>query len=139
VAGAVPVVLGSDHSVVLPDMTAMAERHGAGAVGVIHLDTHADTAPALWGLELSHGSPMRSVVDNGSIRGDHFLQFGLRGNFPGPSDFDWMRSVGMRWYTTPLHTGFRSHGAGRTETGENEAGPNGDAPREDSNLRHTIR
>jgi agmatinase len=99
VAGAIPVILGGDHSVALPDMTAMAERHGACAVGVVHLDTHADTAPALWGLELSHGSPMRSVVYNGSIRGDHFLQFGLRGYFPEPADFDWMRSVGMRWHT----------------------------------------
>ena len=98
-ADAIPVILGGDHSVALPDMTAMSERYGRGAVGVIHLDTHADTAPALWGLELSHGSPMRSVVENGSISGSHFLQFGLRGYFPDPADFDWMRSVGMRWHT----------------------------------------
>jgi agmatinase len=98
-AGAIPVVLGGDHSLAYPDMHAMAMHHGMGEVGVIHFDTHADTAPALWGVELSHGSPMRRVVDDGSIAGEHFIQVGLRGYFPDPSDFDWMRGVGLRWHS----------------------------------------
>jgi agmatinase len=98
-AGAIPIVLGGDHSLAHPDMTAMAEHYGKGNVGVIHFDTHADTAPALWGVELSHGSPMRLVVDEGSIAGEHFIQVGLRGYFPDPPDWDWMRSAGLRWYS----------------------------------------
>ncbi len=45
-AGAIPVILGGDHSVALPDMTAVAEHYGLGTVGVIHFDAHADTGGA---------------------------------------------------------------------------------------------
>src|SRR5437763_1724890 len=98
-AGAVPVVIGGDHSVAHPNLTAMAEHHGAGAVGVIQFDAHADTAAEERGVLRSHGTPMRLVVDEGWVRGDRFIQVGLRGAWPGPEEFDWMRSVGFRWYT----------------------------------------
>jgi agmatinase len=98
-AGAIPVILGGDHSVAIPDMSAVAEHHGPGTVGVIHFDAHADTASALHGFELSHGSPMRVVVDNGAIRGDQFIQIGLRGWWPGDEEFGWMSENGFRWYT----------------------------------------
>jgi agmatinase len=42
---------------------------------------------------------MRLVVDRGSIRGDRFLQVGLRGFWPEPPEFAWMREVGFRWWT----------------------------------------
>ncbi len=98
-AGAIPVILGGDHSVALPDMTAVAEHYGLGTVGVIHFDAHADTAAALQGVTLSHGSPMRLVVDRGAIRGDQFIQVGLRGWWPEEEEFTWMRESGFRWYT----------------------------------------
>ncbi len=98
-AGAVPVVIGGDHSVAHPDMSALAEHHGPGKVGVIHFDAHADTATDLDGVVRSHGTPMRLVVDEGSIRGDMFIQMGLRGCWPGPEEFSWMRDAGFRWYT----------------------------------------
>jgi agmatinase len=98
-AGAVPIVLGGDHSVAHPNMTAVAEHHGPGAVGVIHFDAHTDTATDLDGVVRSHGTPMRLVVDEGSIRGDRFIQVGLRGCWPGPREFAWMRDVGFSWYT----------------------------------------
>ena len=97
-AGAIPIILGGDHSVAYPNITAMAEHFGAGRIGVIQFDAHADTAGILWDVKLSHGTPMRLVVDEGSVRGEHFLQFGLRGYWPDPADFDWMRQAGMRWH-----------------------------------------
>ena len=93
--GAVPIVIGGDHSVAHPDMTAVAEHHGPGKVGVIHFDAHADTATDLDGVVRSHGTPMRLVVDEGSIRGDMFIQMGLRGCWPGPEEFSWMRDAGL--------------------------------------------
>jgi agmatinase len=98
-AGAVPVVIGGDHSVAHSNLTAIAEHHGAGTVGVIQFDAHADTASDLDGVVRSHGTPMRLVVDEGSIRGDMFIQLGLRGWWPGDEEFDWMRAAGFRWYT----------------------------------------
>ena len=42
-AGAIPVVIGGDHSVTLPILRALAAHHGAEDYSVIHFDTHADT------------------------------------------------------------------------------------------------
>ena len=67
-AGAIPVILGGDHSVALPDMTAVAEHHGPGTVGVIHFDAHADTArPARF--EPPTGRRCAWWSTNGAIRG----------------------------------------------------------------------
>ena len=40
-AGAIPIILGGDHSIAEPDIRAVAEVHGP--VGLIHFDTHTDT------------------------------------------------------------------------------------------------
>jgi agmatinase len=98
-AGAIPIVLGGDHSIADPDMTAVADHYGHGQVGVIHFDAHADTAAEEAGVTRSHGTPMRLVVESGAIPGDRFLQVGLRGFWPEPPEFAWMRQSGFRWWT----------------------------------------
>ena len=98
-AGAIPFVLGGDHSIADPHFTAVADHHGHGTVGVIHFDAHADTATELAGVTRSHGTPMRLVVDSGAIPGDRFMQVALRGWWPEQEEFAWMRSVGFRWWT----------------------------------------
>ena len=42
-----PIVLGGDHSVAYPNLTAIGRHFGPGEVGVIQFDAHADTAEAL--------------------------------------------------------------------------------------------
>ena len=42
-AGAIPAVIGGDHSITLPILRALAAHHGAENFSVIHFDTHADT------------------------------------------------------------------------------------------------
>ena len=86
-----PLVLGGDHSIADPNITAVADHHGHGRVGVIHFDAHADTAENLAGVRRSHGTPMRLVVDSGAIPGDRFIQVGLRGWWPEAEEFAWMR------------------------------------------------
>ena len=99
-AGAVPVVLGGDHSILYPDAGAAADHFGKGSVGVIHFDAHADDAETVWRLGRgSHGTPIRYLVDEGSVRGDHIVQVGLRGPWPGPEEFAWAREQGLVWYT----------------------------------------
>jgi agmatinase len=101
-AGVFPVVLGGDHSLAYPDVTAVVERFGAGNVGLIQFDTHADTAAGASAdgqFAAPHGTGMRRLVEEGHIRGEHFIQIGLHGYFPDPEDFDWGRSVGLRWFT----------------------------------------
>jgi agmatinase len=96
--GAVPIVLGGDHSITLPAATAVAESLGKGSFGVVHFDAHADTASDDWGVLLSHGTPMRRLIEAGIVSGANFIQVGLRGYWPPPEVFDWMRQQGMRWH-----------------------------------------
>jgi agmatinase len=98
-AGAIPVVLGGDHSITYPSASAVAEAVGRGKLGIVHFDAHADTAPDAWGVPLSHGTPMRRLIESGAVPGRNFVQVGLRGWWPPPDVFDWMREQGMRWHT----------------------------------------
>jgi agmatinase len=95
-AGVVPVILGGDHTIALPDVTGVARHVGWGRVAVIHFDAHADTGDSQWGSLYGHGTPMRRLIESGACRGDRFLQIGLRGYWPEPATLDWMAAQGMR-------------------------------------------
>src|SRR5918996_635293 len=71
-AGAFPVVLGGDHSILHPDAGAAADHFGKGTVGIIHFDAHADDEETLrlaarW--ERAWLSVDIDVVDPGSAPG----------------------------------------------------------------------
>ena len=95
-AGAVPIVLGGDHTITWPDVTGVAREIGWGRVSVIHFDAHADTGDVQWGSLIGHGLPMRRLIESGACRGDRFLQIGLRGYWPEPPTLRWMADQGMR-------------------------------------------
>lgn len=97
-SGAVPLVLGGDHSIALPDATGVARHLGFGRVSMIHFDAHADTGHIEFGSLYGHGQPMRRLIESGALRGDRFLQMGLRGYWPGPETLDWMAAQHMRSY-----------------------------------------
>jgi agmatinase len=97
-SGAIPLVLGGDHSIALPDATGVARHHGFGKVSMIHFDAHADTGHIEFGSLYGHGQPMRRLIESGALRGDRFLQLGLRGYWPGPETLDWMAEQRMRSY-----------------------------------------
>jgi agmatinase len=97
-AGAVPVVLGGDHTIALPDVTAVARVVGWGRVSVLHFDAHADTGDTQFGLLHGHGTPMRRLIESGAARGDRFVQMGLRGYWPDEATIAWMAEQGMRSY-----------------------------------------
>jgi len=95
-AGVIPVILGGDHTIALPDVTGVARHVGWGRVSVIHFDAHADTGDSQMGSLYGHGTPMRRLIESGACRGDRFLQIGLRGYWPEPETLDWMATQGMR-------------------------------------------
>jgi agmatinase len=95
-AGALPVVLGGDHTIALPDVTGVARHVGWGRVSVVHFDAHADTGDTQFGSLYGHGTPMRRLIESGATRGDRFLQIGLRGYWPEPETLRWMAEQGMR-------------------------------------------
>jgi len=83
-AGAIPLILGGDHTITWPDVTGVARAPGWGRISVIHFDAHADTGDVQWGSLIGHGLPMRRLIESGACRGDRFLQIGLRGYWPEP-------------------------------------------------------
>jgi agmatinase len=98
-AGAIPIVLGGDHSITYPSVAAVARVHDPATVGVVHFDAHADTAADQWGSLIGHGQPMRRLIDEGWVAGPNFVQVGLRGYWPDEDTFAWMREQGLRWHT----------------------------------------
>jgi agmatinase len=94
--GAVPLVLGGDHTLALPDATGVARHLGYGRVSMLHFDAHADTGHIEFGSLYGHGQPMRRLIESGALRGDRFLQIGLRGYWPGPETLSWMAEQRMR-------------------------------------------
>ena len=97
-AGAVPVVLGGDHSIAYADARGVAHVVGHGRVSMVHFDAHADTGDIAFGSLWGHGQPMRRLIESGALRGDRFLQVGLRGYWPPPDVLDWMAAQRMRSY-----------------------------------------
>jgi agmatinase len=92
-AGAIPLVLGGDHGIAEATMRAVAAR--TGPVGLIHFDTHTDTGTEVFGVELSHGTPMYRLVEQGHVDPTRYVQIGLRGYWPGEKEFGWQRERGI--------------------------------------------
>lgn len=103
-AGAIAVVLGGDHSIASADVAGIASHRGKGRISMIHFDAHADTGDLQMGALVGHGTPMRRLIEGGYVRGDRFLQLGLRGYWPDDATLNWMRDQGMRSYEmTEIH------------------------------------
>jgi agmatinase len=92
-AGAVPAILGGDHSITEPNVHAVAARYGP--VGLVHFDTHTDTGTEVFGVELSHGTPMYRLVRDGHVAAARYVQIGLRGYWPGEAELAWQREQGI--------------------------------------------
>ncbi len=94
-------MLGGDHSIAWPDVSGVADVYGAGRVAVLHFDAHPDSEPThsnLVSYAYSHGTPVRRLIESGTVRGDRYIQLGLRGYWPDPETLHWMRDQGMTWY-----------------------------------------
>ena len=96
--GAIPLVLGGDHTIAWPDAAGVAAHVGQGRVSMIHFDAHADTGNIEFGSLIGHGQPMRRLIESGALRGDRFLQIGLRGYWLPPETLAWMAVQQMRSY-----------------------------------------
>ena len=84
-AGAVPFVVGGDHSVALPALRAVAREHGP--LAVVHIDAHLDmSGPETWGERFHHGTPFRHALEEGLVTNGQLHQVALRGPWGSPRD-----------------------------------------------------
>ena len=98
-AGAIPVIIGGDHSLEYCNVAGIADVYGKENVGVIHLDAHFDAQTWDIGHLISHSAPVKRLIEEGHVRGRNYMQVGLRGVWPGARGFQWMRYHGMRYHT----------------------------------------
>ena len=92
--GCRPLTLGGDHTLTLPVLRAMRRRHGA--LGLIHVDAHADINETMFGERVAHGTPFRRAVEEELLDTRRVVQIGLRGTGYAADDFDWPRRQGFR-------------------------------------------
>ncbi|PCD02104.1 arginase [Sphingomonas spermidinifaciens] len=96
--GAIPIVIGGDHSLEYPNLAGAADVHGKGTIGVVHFDSHYDAARNRV-HQLDHGQPVYRVISEGHVKGSNYIQVGLRARGPDLETFGWMRNKGMRYHT----------------------------------------
>ena len=72
-AGALPVVIGGDHSVNIPCINAF---EGQGDIHVLQIDAHLDFVDKRHGVRYGHGNPMRRAAEQAHVTG--LTQVGIR-------------------------------------------------------------
>ena len=72
-AGALPVVIGGDHSINIPCIEAFADQ---GPIHILHLDAHLDFVDERHGVKVGHGSPLRRAAEKAYVTG--MTQVGIR-------------------------------------------------------------
>ena len=72
-AGALPVVLGGDHSINIPCIRAFADQQ---PIHLVQIDAHLDFVDERHGVRNGHGNPMRRAVEQKHVAG--LTQLGIR-------------------------------------------------------------
>ena len=72
-AGALPVLLGGDHSVNIPAINAFDDQ---GDFHILQIDAHLDFVDERHGVRFGHGNPMRRAAEKDYVTG--LSQFGIR-------------------------------------------------------------
>ncbi|WP_312989586.1 agmatinase [Crossiella cryophila] len=96
--GATPVALGGDHTVALPMLRAVADRHGPAAL--LHFDAHLDTWDSYFGVAHTHGTVFRRAADEGLLDTSRLTHVGIRGPLYGPGDLAADAALGFQVVTS---------------------------------------
>ena len=94
-AGAVPLVLGGDHSIPIPVLQVLAGKL-KGKLGIVALDSHFDMSfePKYWA-----GSQWARAFELGIVEPENFVQIGIRGARESLADRAVADELGYPYYT----------------------------------------
>ena len=92
----IPMGIGGDHSITLPILRAMADKHGP--LALVHVDAHADVNDDMFGEKETHGTVFRRAYEEGLIVPKKTFQIGIRGSGYAATDFTEARGWGFRQY-----------------------------------------
>jgi len=96
--GAIPFIIGGDHSLEYPNVAALVDVYGKGNLTVIHFDAHSDISRDRAHM-IDHGQPIYRLISEGHITGADYVQVGLRAGGPNETQFTWARNQGFRYHT----------------------------------------
>jgi len=97
-AGIIPILLGGDHAITLPELRAITKIHGP--VSLLHFDSHSDTIDEYFGKPYNHGTPFRRAIEEELILVDSSIQVGLRGSIYSSEHLEIPKSLGLEVVTT---------------------------------------
>ncbi|MCS0496840.1 agmatinase [Ancylobacter sp. MQZ15Z-1] len=92
--GALPVILGGDHSVTFPNVRAF---EALGPIDIVHIDAHMDWRDEIAGVRYTNASPLRRAKELPFVR--HMVQLGIRDVRTRESDYEDALSQGVRIFT----------------------------------------
>jgi len=95
----IPVGLGGDHSMTLPILRAIADKHGP--VAVVQVDAHADVNDEMFGERETHGTILRRAYEDKLIVPEKTYQVGLRGTGYTAEDFTEAAGWGFQQFLAP--------------------------------------
>ena len=96
-AGVLPIALGGDHSITLPELRAVARKFGP--VALVQFDSHGDVWHGYFGGKDTHGTPFRRAAEEGLLDLGRSSQIGLRGSVYDASDIQMSRDLGFQVFT----------------------------------------
>lgn len=97
-AGAIPIVIGGDHSISIPVVKAVA-RHKKKKFGLVIFDTHLDLKEHRNGNRFTRSSPTYRHLENEEIDPDHVVIIGARGPRNHKSQVDIVKERGIHVFT----------------------------------------
>jgi agmatinase len=92
-AGAVPLLVGGDHTISLGALRGLHAKHGP--LGLVHFDAHSDTFGPAWDIDVHHGTVFRHALNEGLLRPADVLQIGIRGPFTAANDLEFAERAGI--------------------------------------------
>ncbi len=104
----VPVCLGGEHTIVIPELRAL--RDTLGPVAVVQFDAHHDCWESYLDEKENQATPIRRGIEEGCILTEHSIQLGLRGPEYSANERQEVRDLGLE-----LITAVELHGMGMTE------------------------
>lgn len=92
--GALPIIVGGNHSVTIGSTRAIAKRQTS--LGYVAIDAHIDTAPDLAGARLTSASPTARAAEMENVPRGAVAVVGVRGALNPKAQMDYAQALGVR-------------------------------------------
>ncbi len=96
-AGIIPILLGGDHAITLPELRSIVKKHGP--VALLHFDAHSDTVDEYFGKPYNHGTSFKRAVEEELLLVENSIQVGLRGSIYSKDHLNIPKNLGFEVVT----------------------------------------